>query len=260
VKLAYGPAEQSAGLSPVGASLRYTEADKLSPRWNFPPMNVSEAVLSRRSVRAFLDTPVPLETLQEIVQKAARAPSNSNIQPWLVRVVTGRKIAELKAAMRTRSEQQPPFNEFQYPIYPPELREPYLTRRSNCGERQYGKLGIARDDHAGRMNYVFNNLQFFGAPVGMFCFIEQDMGNSQWADLGCYVQTVMLLLREAGLDSCAQISWCGYATTVSEFFGVPANWTLYCGMSIGYADPDAPINTVVADRAPLDEFVKFVID
>jgi nitroreductase len=223
-------------------------------------MNVTEAVLTRRSVRAFRDEPVPLETLRDILGKAARAPSNSNIQPWLVCVVAGRKIAELKALMRERRQQEPRFDDLQYSIYPAELRDPYLTRRFNCGERQYGKMGIARDDVEGRRDYVFNNMQFFGAPVGLFCFIERDMGNSQWADLGCYIQTVMLLLREAGIDSCAQISWCMYARTLCEFFGVPDNWTLYCGMSIGYADPQAPINSVVADRAPVEETVRFVLD
>ncbi len=223
-------------------------------------MNVTEAVLTRRSVRAFRDQPVPVGTLREIIDKASRAPSNSNIQPWLVRVVAGRKMMELKSLMQERRRQEPRFDALQYPIYPPDLQDPYLTRRFNCGERQYGKMGIARDDVEGRRNYVFNNMQFFGAPVGLFCFIERDMGNSQWADLGCYIQTVMLLLREAGLDSCAQISWCLYAKTLCEYLGVPENWTLYCGMSIGYADVQAPINTVVPDRAPAAEYVEFLVD
>ena len=234
------------------AGFAVTEVDLL--------MNVTEAVLTRRSVRAFRDEPVPLGTLRAIIDTAGRAPSNSNIQPWLVRVVAGRKIAELKALMRERREREPRFDALQYPIYPAELQDPYSTRRFNCGERQYGTMGIARDDVEGRRRYVFNNMQFFGAPVGLFCFIESGMGNSQWADLGCYVQTLMLLLREAGIDSCAQISWCMYARTVGEFLGVPEGWTLYCGMSIGYADPQAPINAVVADRAPAEEYVRFHVD
>jgi nitroreductase len=223
-------------------------------------MNVTDAVLSRRSVRAFLDTPVPLVLLQEIAAKAARAPSNSNIQPWLIRIIAGAKMQQFKAVMRERRGREPRFDGSQYPFYPAGLVDPYLSRRVQCAERQYSKLGIARDDPEGRFNYVFNNMQFFGAPVGMFCFIEDTMGNSQWADLGSYLQTFMLLLREAGLDSCAQISWCNYSKTVREYFAVPDSWILYCGMSIGYADPDAPINGVVADRAPLAETLKFVID
>lgn len=223
-------------------------------------MNVSEAVLSRRSVRAFLDRPVPAELLREIVAKAARSPSNSNIQPWHVRVVAGRKHAALKALMHERRHSAEPFDALQYPIYPEALPEPYFTRRGNCAERQYSRMGIPREDHAGRMGYVFGNMQFFGAPAGLFCFIEREMGPSQWADLGCFIQSVMLLAREAGLDTCAQISWCRYGKTLAEFFEVPESFMLYCGMSIGYADPDAPINGIVADRAPLEEFAAFLLD
>jgi nitroreductase len=223
-------------------------------------MKVTEAVLTRRSVRAFRDAPVPGETLRRVIATAGRAPSNSNIQPWLVKVVAGRAIEELKAVMRERRTREPRADVPQYAVYPPELKDPYLTRRFNCGERQYGKMGIARDDAQGRRDYVFNNHQFFGAPAGLFCFIERGMGPSQWADLGCYLQTVMLLLREAGLDSCAQISWCLYADTVCRFLQVPADWTLYCGLSIGHADPAAPINTVVADRAAVEEYVQFLLD
>ena len=147
--------------------------------------------------------------------------------------------------MRERRRREPRFDGSQYPMVPVELKDPHFSRRVNCAERQYSKMGLTRENAEGRFNYVFNNMQFFGAPVGMFCFIENTMGNSQWADLGSYIQTFMLLLREVGLDSCAQISWCNYAQTVREFFAVPDHWILYCGMSIGYADPDAIINTVV---------------
>ncbi len=222
-------------------------------------MNVTDAVLSRRSVRAFLDKPVPFETLRWIVDTAARAPSNSNIQPWLVRVVTGDTLERLKSVMRERATVPPQFDHpLDYPIYPENLKEPYLSRRSMCAERQYTAVGVPREDREGRLRYVYRNMQCFGAPVAMFTFIENGMGPSQWADLGCFIQTVMLLAREAGLDSCAQISWCNFANTVAEVLEAPKDWTLYCGLSIGYADPDAPVNAIVADRAPLDEFAKFL--
>lgn len=222
-------------------------------------MNVTDAVLSRRSVRAFLDTPVPLETLRAIISAAARAPSNSNIQPWLLRVVTGGTLERLRGVMRERATVPPQFDHpTQFPIYPEGMTEPYLTRRAMCAERQYNAVGIAREDREGRLRYVYGNMQFFGAPAGMFTFIEQCMGPSQWADLGIFLQTVMLLLREAGIDSCAQISWCNFGKTVCDVLDVPADWTLYCGLSIGYADPDAPVNAVVADRAALDDFAKFL--
>lgn len=222
-------------------------------------MNVTEAILSRRSVRAFRDTPVPQETLRRILATAARAPSNSNIQPWLVRVVTGTTLDKLKAVMRERATVPPQFDHpLDYPIYPEGLAEPHLTRRAMCAERQYNSVGLAREDREGRLRYVYRNMQCFGAPAAMFTFIEKGMGPSQWADLGIFLQTVMLLLHEAGLDSCAQISWCNFAKTVSELLDVPPNWTLYCGLSIGHGDPDAPVNAIVADRAALDDFAVFM--
>jgi len=222
-------------------------------------MNVTDAVLSRRSVRAFLDKPVPQETLRRVIETASRAPSNSNIQPWLVRVVTGDTLAKLKSVMRDRAVVPPQFDQpKQYSFYPEELKEPYLSRRAVCAERQYSAVGIPREDGEGRLRYVYRNMQCFGAPAAMFTFIEKGMGPSQWADLGCFLQTVMLLLREEKLDSCAQISWCNFGKTVCEVTEVPDDWMLYCGLSIGYADPDAPVNTVVADRAPLEDFAKFL--
>jgi nitroreductase len=222
-------------------------------------MNVTDAVLSRRSVRAFLDRPVPQETLRRVVETASRAPSNSNMQPWLVRVLTGDTLARLKSVMRERAVVPPQFDQpKQYSFYPDELKDPYLSRRAKCAERQYSAVGIPREDHEGRLRYVYGNMQCFGAPAAMFTFIENGMGPSQWADLGCFLQTVMLLLQEAGIDSCAQISWCNFARTVCEVTEVPDDWTLYCGLSIGYADPDAPVNTVVADRVPIDDFAKFL--
>ena len=222
-------------------------------------MNVTDAVLSRRSVRAFRDTPVPQDTLRRIIATAARAPSNSNIQPWLVRVVTGNTLEKLKSVMRERATVPPQFDHpLAYPIYPEDLGEPHQTRRANCAERQYNSVGIGREDREGRLRYVYGNMQCFGAPAAMFTFIEKHMGPSQWADLGIFLQTVMLLLTEAGIDSCAQISWCNFHKTIGEVLEVPADWTLYCGLSIGHADPDAPVNAVVADRVKLDDFAKFL--
>ncbi len=222
-------------------------------------MNVTDAVLSRRSVRAFRDTPVPQETLRQVLETAARAPSNSNMQPWLVRVVTGETLERLKTAMRARATVPPQFDEPRdFPSYPEDLGEPYLTRRAMCAERQYGAVGLSREDREGRLRYVYRNMQCFGAPAAMFTFIETGMGPSQWADLGIFLQTVMLLLREAGLDSCAQISWGNFAKTVRAVLEVPGDWMLYCGLSIGYGDTQAPVNAIVADRAPLDEFAKFL--
>lgn len=212
-------------------------------------MTVTGALGARRSIRAFLPDPVDQDLLETILKNALRAPSNSNVQPWHVWLVTGMRLDALRAATQARSVVPAQFDERDFAIYPDPIEEPYAARRFQCGERQYAALGIERENHEGRLRYVYNNHQAFGAPAAMFLFIDRAAGPSQWADLGIYLQSVMLLLTESGLSSCAQISWTAFHTTVRDVLEVPDNLMLYCGLSIGHADPDAPVNTVIADRA-----------
>jgi nitroreductase len=145
----------------------------------------------------------------------------------------------------------------EYEVYPPNLWEPYRSRRYEIGEVMYAALGIERSDKLGRLRRFAENYQLFGAPVALFCFVDRRMGPPQWSDLGMYLQTVMLLLKERGLDSCAQESWSAYNRVVSEFVKSPAEHMLFCGMAIGYADPSAPVNQLATPRASLDEFATF---
>jgi len=218
-------------------------------------ISVSQAVAARHSVRSFLDKPVDPDLLRSVLEKALRAPSNSNIQPWLVHLVTGDTLARLKAATAERAVFPPKFDHPAYPIYPDPIGGTHSDRRSGCAELQYGARGIDREDREGRLRYVYGNHQFFGAPAGLFLFAEPQCGLSQWADLGIFLQTVMLLLKEEGLDSCAQISWAMVGQTVREVLRVAPDLLLYCGLSIGYADESDPINAIRTERASFDDVV-----
>jgi len=222
-------------------------------------MTVSEAVASRRSVRAFLDTPAPIPLIAEILTKASRAPSGGNVQPWKLCVLSGEPMSQLKALMSKRLIEFPAGEmPVEYDVYPQPLKAPYRNYRFKNGEDYYGLVGLPREDKAGRRQFFANNYRFFGAPLALFCFIDREMGPPQWSDLGMYLQTVMLLLREAGLDSCAQECWSHYHGTVREFLKPPDELMLFCGMAIGYRDPDALVNRMEADRAPLEEFCQFL--
>ncbi|MEZ5891766.1 MAG: nitroreductase [Parvularculaceae bacterium] len=223
-------------------------------------MTVENLLKTRRSYRAFLDKPVEQSLLERILKAAMLSPSNSNIQPWHVWLVTGARLQQLKDATKARSTVPPQFDPHVYKIYPDPLEEPYEGRRFHCGERQYAAMGIAREDQAGRLRYVYNNHQCFGAPSVMFLYIDDKAGPSQWADLGVYLQSVMLLLTEAGLGSCAQISWNVFHQTVRDVLSVPENLTLYCGLSIGFPDMAAPQNSVIADRAASEEILTILKD
>jgi len=216
-------------------------------------MDVSEAVRRRKSIRAFLSDPVSDDTLRELLTLAARAPSGGNVQPWKIYVINGDRMTDFLEFIEGRPNDQP-----EYEIYPANLWEPYRTNRFALGEAMYATMGIARDDKPARFAHMARNFRFFDAPAAFFCFIERDMGAPQWSDLGMYLQTFMLLAEEAGLSTCPQEAWATYGPSVAEFVGAPEEQMLFCGMAIGTADLDKPVNTLESERMPLDEFARWV--
>lgn len=207
-------------------------------------MDVSEAVARRVSIRAFLDAPVPGEVVKDILVRAAQAPSGGNLQPWRVYALAGEPLAEFKALVSAN-----PFGETpEYDVYPPNLWEPFRTRRFQNGEELYATIGIPREDKPARLRQLARNATFFGAPVGIFFCLDRKLGPPQWADLGMYMQNVMLLATERGLDTCPQEYWARYPVTVAKFLGLPDDHMLFAGMAMGYRDPEAPINTLKATR------------
>lgn len=217
-------------------------------------MNVSEAVRTRKSIRAFLDTPVPDALLRELLEKAARAPSGGNLQPWRLFVLNGAVMARFLEFLETRSEREEPA----YPVYPKDLKEPYRSSRFKVGEDMYALLGISREDKAARYAHLARNFRFFDAPAGFFCFVDRQMGPPQWSDLGMFLQTFMLLAREAGLHTCAQEAWSARPESVASFVGADPELMLFCGMAVGHADPEAAVNGLVSDREPFDVWARFV--
>lgn len=221
-------------------------------------MKVSEAVERRRSIRAFTDAPVATATILDLLARANRAPSGGNLQPWHVAVVNGERMDALRALMAERlaGAARPGGEAAEYAVYPASLKEPYRTRRFVVGEQMYTLLGISREDRAGRLRRFAENYRFFGAPAAIFCFVDRTMGPPQWADLGMFLATFMLLLQERGIDTCAQEAWAAYPRTIAEFCGFSEELMLFCGMAIGHRDETAPVNTLRSERAPLSEWVR----
>jgi nitroreductase len=218
---------------------------------------VTEAMMSRRSVRAFTSQPVSGERIRRVLEKAARAPSGGNLQPWQIFVVGGDELLRLKGIMQERVQQAPRGEEPEYAVYPEELVAPYRDYRFQLGEDLYAELGIPRDDKAARLAWFAQNYQFFDAPLALFCYVDRRMGPPQWSDLGMFLQSLMLLLREEGLDSCAQECWSLYHRTLADFLTPPAELMLFSGMSIGYENTSAPANKLRSRRAPLEDFARF---
>lgn len=219
-------------------------------------MNVTEALHSRRSVRAFLNKPVSSAQIRDLLEIAARAPSGGNLQPWIIDIVAGPRLDALKAIMHQRVIDAPRGEPMQYHVYPPGLTAPYEDRRFEIGELMYAEIGVERSDREGRRAWFARNFQFFGAPAAFFCHVDRQMGPPQWSDLGMFLQSFMLLAEEAGLATCAQECWARYPDTIAAFLGTPDNLMLFCGMAIGYADEAHPLNRLKSPRVPFETFGK----
>ena len=215
-------------------------------------MTVNEAVRRRRSIRAFLPTPVSEATLREVLDAARWAPSGSNIQAWKVVAVAGEeRDAIVRMALEAMGTPSMTSND-DFPIYPPNLWEPLRTRRFALAEDMYRALGIPREDKAARLRQLARNTELFGAPVGLFFCLDRKLGPPQWSDVGMYMQTVMLLAVEQGLDTCAQEYWARYPRTVADLLGLPDDHMLFSGMALGWRDESAPINTLRSARDPFE--------
>lgn len=218
-------------------------------------MKVSEAVATRRSVRAFQDRPVDLETVRRVFDRARMAPSGCNFQPWEGVVLTGEPLKALQDVLLAAAPDDPA----EYDWSAPGKVKKYQDRLDQLAANLYGSLDIGRSDKDERADFSRQNLISFGAPVLLLCHFPKFMLEAQWSDVGMWLQTIMLLVREEGLDSCPQ-EWMGvYGRTIKQHLGLPMEETLlFCGMAIGYRDADSPVNNFERFRIPLDEQVKFL--
>lgn len=213
-------------------------------------MEVVQALQQRQSVRAFLPQAPSGALVREVIEGAALAASGGNLQPWRVEAVTGAPLTELLDIVAQAEREE----EGSIPSYPPNLWEPYRSRRFENGEDLYRSLGIGRDNKPARLQQLAKNAQFFGAPVGVFIYADERMGQVQWLDIGIYLQSLMLLATDKGLATCAQGYWRHSGKTVAAHLGWPEGHRMVCGVALGYADPDAPINQWRSSRAPFEEW------
>jgi len=221
-------------------------------------LSSDEAILTRRSVRAFLPTPVSRETVEEILALASRSPSGTNIQPWRVRVVAGEARLELSRAIQAavdRDGADAHVREWNY--YPERWREPFLGRRRKIGWDLYGLLGIRKGDFEGTERQHRRNYEFFDAPVGMIFTLDEDLEIGSWLDLGIFIGAVMIAARGRGLDTCPQAALANVHKVLRAELGIPEKEIIICGMALGYEDKSAPENRLVTERASPHEFATF---
>lgn len=225
---------------------------------NQPAPDVFAAARTRRSIRAYKPDAVPREVLREIVELGRHAPSGSNIQPWRVHVLTGSALARLGGTMQRAFIDDEPGHHRDYEYYTDPIVEPYLARRRQCGWGLYGTLGIGRGDHDKSKAYRATNYIFFGAPAGLVFTIDRKLEKGSWLDYGMFLQTLMLAARARGLHTCPEASIASYPDIVRRELGLSADWVVICGMAMGYADPQAVVNTFQPPRIAVDEYAVFM--
>ena len=221
---------------------------------------VDTAIRTRRSLRAFLPTPVPRETIEAILAVATRAPSGTNTQPWKVYVLTGHAKQELSrkvAAAYDDPEQRAQHSE-EYAYYPTEWKSPFIDRRRKVGWDLYSLLDIAKTDKARMHAQHRRNYEFFDAPVGLIFTIDRVLRQGSWLDYGMFLQSIMIAARGRGLDTCPQAAFMQFHRIISAHVGAPDNEQVVCGMSLGHADPNAIENTLVTEREPVSGFARFL--
>ena len=221
---------------------------------------VDAAITSRRSVRAFLPDPIPRQTIVEILRVASRAPSGTNIQPWNVHVVTGEALDRLSQAILAayNDPQEREQHREEYPYYPLRWVDPYLARRRKVGWDLYGLLGIDRGDEAKMQVQEGRNFEFFDAPVGMVFSIDRSLSQGSWLDYGMFLQNVMIAARARGLDTCPQASFNPFHRVIRAQLGIGDDYTIVCAMALGKADPSRIENSLVTEREPIENFVRFI--
>lgn len=217
-------------------------------------MNISEAVSSRRSVRSFLPREVSFETIQRVLDQARMAPSGCNFQPWEAVVLTGAPLQALQHRLLATAPDDP----LEYDFSAPGQQEKYQSRLKVMAASMYGAMNIARHDKEARNTILHANIVSFGAPVLLLCHFPKMMKEPQWSDVGMWLQTIMLLLRGEGLDSCPQEYIGMFGRTIKEHLGLSEDTMLFCGLAIGWANSEAAVNQFDRQRVALAEQVTFL--
>lgn len=221
---------------------------------------VDAAITSRRSLRAFLPTPVPRETIEDILRVASRAPSGTNTQPWKVYVLTGERLQSLSRQILAVFDDpaQAATHREEYAYYPTQWESPYIDRRRKVGWDLYGLLGIGKTDKVRMHAQHGRNYRFFGAPVGLMFTIDRALEKGSWLDYGMFMQSVMVAARGRGLDTCPQAAFTPFHKIIMPAIGASPQEMLVCGMSLGHADTSAIENSLVTEREPVSGFVRFL--
>lgn len=248
---------ETLALVPAADALEQRLPTMTDPGVPRPEMHAEDALISRRSIRAFRHEPVPDTLMRRILETARWAPSGSNIQPWKIHVLNGDSRQRYTDALIAAEENGEPAA-MEYNYYAPEWREPFLARRRACGFGLYGAMGVSREDKAGRRDAFLGNYRFFGAATGLLFWIPSDLEHGSWIDYGTFIHSISIAARGWGLSTIAQGALGEFPHVAHKMFDVDDNYKLIGGMSIGWPDDEAPVNLFQPERLDVDEFTTWL--
>ena len=221
-------------------------------------MNVHQAIRTRKSVRKFKKKKVSINLIKKILEIASFSPSGSNTQPWNAYILTGKSLADFTEKSKKEFLLNGSKLKLERLNYMEKYKDPYLSRRRKVGWDLYQILGIKKGDYEKTKLFHAQNYDFFGAPVGIIFTIEKDLGWMSWLDYGMFIQNISLASRGYGLHTCAQAAWGLVYKKANKLLNIKRNFTVHCGMAIGYMEEKSKINGLVTEREKVSDFCKFM--
>ena len=221
-------------------------------------MNVHDAIKTRKSIRRFKKKRVSITLIKKILEIASFSPSGSNTQPWNVFVLSGKSLVDFTKETKREFLLNGAKLKLERLNYMEKYKEPYLSRRRKVGWDLYQILGIKKGDYEKTKLFHSQNYDFFGAPVGLIFTIEKDLGWMSWLDYGMFIQNISLAARGYGLHSCAQAAWGLVYKKANKLLNIKTNFTVHCGMAIGYLEEKSKINSLITEREKVTNFCKFM--
>ena len=219
-------------------------------------MDVKNAVATRNSIRAFSPEPIPKKTLEEIMERALRAPSWGNTQPWKFTIVGGKTLENIRSEfVQLLQKGVPPGPDCTMPT---KFSKAQTYRYKGLAKDLYEALGIKREDKEGRKAFYIKMIQLFDARCVIYLHLDKDFNPYALMDGGIILQTIALLALDYGLGTCILAQSSTYPDVVRKYAGIHENQVLVMGMAVGYPIRDHPANQFRSQRGKPEDFFRWI--
>ena len=221
-------------------------------------MLFDDVIMGRRSIRGYLDKPVPRELIEEVLALAMRAPSSMNTQPWNFHVITGEPLAKIRAGNTERIlAGEPDSREFRKGV---PFAGVHRERQIGVAKQLFAAMGIARDDAPARQDWVLRGFRQFDAPVCVIISYDRACDGSDDSPFDCGAVSTALVNAawSRGLGCVINSQGIMQSPVVREHAGIPDDQVIMKSIALGWPDESFPANAVVSERKSVDEATRWV--